>query len=126
MKNDTPDESYLHEGTTREFPRMTAVHSSNVVAVGYDKYDDKRGNLFVLFHGGGFYVYRRVPETVAMELVNATSIGQYLNQHVKDVYDADKLDTPDGLLDRLPKKKGVGDKTISWDKLSANRGKKSR
>jgi len=100
---------------------MVAVHSSNIAAIGYDQYDDDKGNLFVLFHNGGFYVYRKVPKETAMELVNAPSIGQYLARSVKDVYRFEQIDTPDGLLDKFPKRKEAGAETIPWNKLKANK-----
>lgn len=62
------------------------VVSSNLDALGY-----KLGALYVRFKNGGCYKYVGVPFPVFEALLNAESVGQYLNKHVKGVYDYVKL-----------------------------------
>lgn len=108
---------YIHEGKSRKHPVLVPVHSSNVAKVGWDEVEAGVGTLFVLFHNGGFYMYRKVPQDVAVELVNAPSIGQYLARHVRDVYKYDQLETPDSATRAMPDKKEIGQDTIPWMKL---------
>lgn len=65
-------------------PEMVMVSSSNVEAVGYDP--DSR-ELWVRFLGGGTYVYSGVDERTHEELVNAPSVGSYLNREIKGNFD---------------------------------------
>lgn len=57
-----------------------AVESSTVAEVGYDP---RTATLEVAFHSGGVYRYLQVPESVFAGLVSATSVGRYLDAHVK-------------------------------------------
>ena len=59
----------------------TPVTSSHLASVGWDA-----NVLEVEFHGGSVYQYERVPQSVFADLMGASSRGQYLAQHVKDVY----------------------------------------
>jgi hypothetical protein len=59
------------------------VQSTNVAEVGYDP---DNMILEVLFHNGGLYQYFGVPEYVYRELLNAASIGRYVNDRIKDHY----------------------------------------
>ena len=61
----------------------TPVKSTNVAYVGYDP---EKQILEVEFHGGNVYQYYDVPETIFKELLNASSIGKYLNKRIKGVY----------------------------------------
>ena len=69
---------------------LVKVKSSNVRAVDYDK---KTKTLLVVFIGRGSpdrkYLYKGVPENVAVELVKASSVGTYLNAHIKDKYESE-------------------------------------
>ncbi len=61
-------------------PKMVMVSSSNVEAVGYDP---NSRELWVRFINGGTYVYSGVDERTHEELMNASSIGSYLNREIK-------------------------------------------
>jgi KTSC domain len=65
-------------------PEMVMVSSSNVEAVGYDP--DSR-ELWVRFTSGSTYVYSEVDERTHEELMNASSIGSYLNRAIKGNFD---------------------------------------
>jgi len=56
------------------------VSSSNVAAVAYD---DATNTLGVRFLNGTEYHYSGVPRDVYEGLLNASSVGSYLNEHVK-------------------------------------------
>ncbi|MGL4483553.1 MAG: KTSC domain-containing protein [Anaerovoracaceae bacterium] len=58
--------------------QMHNVVSSNVSAIGYDK-----GELFVEFSNGRLYVYSAVPEYHFLNLLEAESVGSYLDQKIK-------------------------------------------
>ena len=59
------------------------VESSNINMVGYDKDTQE---LHVKFSSGSEYVYSNVPEDVFNEFKDASSVGRYLNEHIKNVY----------------------------------------
>lgn len=59
------------------------VSSSSVRSVGYDS---DRQVLEVEFKPGSIYQYDGVPELLFTGLVNASSVGKYLNQNIKDRY----------------------------------------
>ena len=61
----------------------TPVTSSNVASVGYDPHTM---TLEVEFTSDSVYQYFDVPETVYHELMNAASVGRFLNQNIKDIY----------------------------------------
>ena len=56
------------------------VSSSTVAAVGYD---DATSTLGVTFIKGGVYHYHGVPRTIFEGLLNASSVGGYLDANVK-------------------------------------------
>ena len=60
---------------------MTSVVSSNISSIGYEN-----GILYVSFNSGGLYMYSGVPESVYRGLMSASSHGEYLHRHVKNVY----------------------------------------
>ena len=60
--------------------RRQAVTSSNISEVGYD---ETSRVLEVLFSNGSVYQYFDVPPQIYAELMQAGSIGQYLNANVK-------------------------------------------
>jgi len=62
---------------------MHNVDSSNVAAVGFE--EDSQ-TLQVEFNGGTTYQYFDVPQAIFDGLLSASSVGQYLNQHVKGTY----------------------------------------
>ena len=64
-------------------PNMIPVSSSNLSAVGYD---GQTMQLFIRFHSGALYVYNSVPQSIYEGLMNASSHGQYLAAHIKNVY----------------------------------------
>ncbi len=59
------------------------VNSSNVAEIGYDS---TTMTLEVAFRNGTVYQYFDVPETVYQELMRAGSVGQFLNQNIKNNY----------------------------------------
>lgn len=61
----------------------TPVSSSSVASVGYDA---KNLTLEVEFNDGAVYLYFDVPETMYQELVQASSVGQYLNANIRNQY----------------------------------------
>ena len=63
------------------------VESSNVESVGYD---DEDQILEVEFKSGEIYHYFDVPEGYFEGLVSARSVGGYLAEEIKGVYDYHK------------------------------------
>jgi hypothetical protein len=57
-----------------------SVSSSNIASIGYDASSQV---LEVQFHSGSIYQYSDVPLSVHRALMMASSLGSYLNQHVK-------------------------------------------
>ena len=70
-------------------PLMIPVKSSNIRSVGYEP--NKR-DLYVEFKHGGTYAYHKVPERVALDLLEAPSHGQYLDRSIKSRFDYSKID----------------------------------
>lgn len=62
---------------------MHLVDSSNVSAIGYD--EDSQ-TLQVEFNSGATYQYFDVPQQIFEGMLDAGSVGQYLNQHVKGIF----------------------------------------
>ena len=60
--------------------RRLAVQSEAVSSVGYD---GKARTLAVEFREGQVYEYLEVPETIYRELLQAESIGNYVNTAIK-------------------------------------------
>lgn len=60
--------------------RRVPVSSSNVAEVGYDPESE---TLEVAFNGGSVYQYFNVPSTIHAGLMAASSVGRYLNVHIK-------------------------------------------
>ena len=63
--------------------QRTQVVSSNIAEVGYD---EQSHTLEVLFKNGRVYQYVAGPMQECKGLLNASSHGQYLNQHIKGRY----------------------------------------
>lgn len=65
--------------------QMIPVSSSNLSAIGYED-----GTLYIRFNSGAKYWYRNVPESVYINLMNASSKGKYFDSHIKNVYPFEK------------------------------------
>lgn len=72
-----------------------SVQSSNIVEVGYTD----TNALFVLFKGGGSYLYLDVPKETYEELKKAESAGKYLYSNIKPNFKFEALSKA------VPKKK---------------------
>lgn len=59
----------------------TPVSSSNVEGVAYED-----GDVYVKFLNGSEYKYEGVPASIYQELLNAPSVGSYLNSNIKGSY----------------------------------------
>ena len=59
------------------------VHSSNLAAVGYDPNSE---TLEVEFKNGRVYEYYNVPDFIHERLMQASSLGQFFNAEIKDVF----------------------------------------
>ena len=66
----------------------TPVSSSNVASVGYDQ---NTLTLEVEFKNGSVYQYYDVPEVVHQELMQASSVGGFLNEQIKPTYRGARL-----------------------------------
>jgi KTSC domain len=62
---------------------MVKVSSSAIEAVGYDH---ATRQMKIRFTSGKVYDFCNVPEPVHRELMNATSLGRYYNENIKDKY----------------------------------------
>lgn len=60
------------------------VSSSSVLAVGYD---EKSKTLRIWFREGPAYDYYKVPKTKYQAIFKVDSIGAFVNQHIKGLYD---------------------------------------
>lgn len=70
-------------------PPMLEVHSSNVDRIGHDM---ATGELFVQWSGGKTSVYSGVPPNLAWDVMHSWSVGQALNQQVKQKFKHRYLD----------------------------------
>ena len=68
---------------------MHYVDSSNIEAIGYDSNTQQLHVRFL--KSGATYVYYDVEEWRFEEFRQAGSKGEYLNQHIKGVYDYSRL-----------------------------------
>ena len=65
---------------------MPVLNSSAIFSAEYDL--DSR-ELYIVFEEGGVeYIYLDVPESLYMDLLNATSAGMFFNRFIKDKYSA--------------------------------------
>lgn len=64
------------------------VRSSNIAAIAYAK---ETSSLLVQFTNSRVYSYDDVPEQVFEDFKAANSKGKFLNEHIKDVYQYEKL-----------------------------------
>ncbi len=67
---------------------MIPVSSSNIYAVGYDV-DQQIAH--VQFLNNSTYIYKGVPQHEFDGLLNAPSVGSYLNQNYKNVYPYERI-----------------------------------
>jgi hypothetical protein len=67
---------------------MIQVSSSNVMAVGYEE-----GNeiVHVQFLNGTEYIYKGVPQVEFDGLLNAPSVGSYLNRNYKNFFPYERV-----------------------------------
>jgi hypothetical protein len=63
--------------------KLVPVNSSSIHHVGYDR-DTRR--LFLHYEGGWLYEYFDVPDDVYVRLMNAVSIGRFVNYAIKPHY----------------------------------------
>ena len=68
---------------------MIPVSSSNVQAIGYNEANQV---LYVSFLNNTLYSYQGVPIAEFYGLQNASSVGTYLNQNIKGVYNYQQLE----------------------------------
>lgn len=80
----------------------TEVDSSNVEAVAYD---EQTHIMCVKFTNGSLYTYDYVPEEVYVDLVHAESVGKYLNQAVKGIYNYHRWYSEQELLSEINSRK---------------------
>jgi hypothetical protein len=66
------------------YMEMIPVRSTAISAVGYDK-ETKR--MSIKFKQGHTYDYCRVPESIFLGLISASSKGRYYDSFIKDNYD---------------------------------------
>ena len=66
----------------------TEVKSSNIKAIGY--VEDTNG-LLVEFKSGAVYTYNDVPVEVYKALAGAESKGKYFAEHIKGVFEYQKV-----------------------------------
>ena len=60
--------------------KRSPVNSSNVLSVGYDT---TTSTMEVEFKNGDIYQYYEVAERIYQNLINAASVGKYLDQNIK-------------------------------------------
>ena len=67
---------------------MQYVQSSHVECIGYDA---DAMELHVRFlKNAALYVYLGVPQTLYEQMLNAASVGEFLNAEIKNVYPFDR------------------------------------
>lgn len=62
------------------------VVSSQIDSIAYSTY-----KLFVKFKNGTIYSYEGVPHHLYEQMKTAESVGKFLNQHIKGVYQYEKI-----------------------------------
>lgn len=63
--------------------KRISVSSSNISSVGHDEASQ---TLEIEFTTGAIYEYYGVPEHVYQDLINASSVGGYFAQNIKNTY----------------------------------------
>ncbi len=72
-------------------PKMIPMRSSSVAAAGYDA---ERHELHVEFVDGDRYVYSMVPRSVFEALLDAESVGAFVNSTIKPSYPCRPAEAP--------------------------------
>ena len=67
---------------------MIQVSSSNISAIGYDSENEI---VHVQFLNGSEYIYKGVPQHEFDGLLNAPSVGSYLNRNYKNIYPYERV-----------------------------------
>ena len=71
------------------------VRSSNVASIGWEPpagdEQSSVGTLEVEFHSGHINRYRDVPEYEYRQLIGASSVGKWFNQHIKDRFEEERV-----------------------------------
>lgn len=67
---------------------MIPVSSSNIAAIGYDNQNEI---VHVQFLNGTEYIYKGVPQHDFDGLLNAPSVGSYLNRNFKNLYPYERV-----------------------------------
>ncbi len=66
---------------------MVYLNSSAISAVAYD---ERTLDLHITFTSGGTYTYYGVPALKYAGLINASSAGQYFNDHIRDQHSSNR------------------------------------
>ena len=67
---------------------LTNVNSSNIASAGHDP----ESNIMVIqFRNGATYQYLNIPEQTYQDMLNAPSIGQYFNSHIRGKFEYNKI-----------------------------------
>lgn len=69
---------------------MISVRSPNISSVGYDN-----GDCHIVFNNGKCFCYKDVPREKFNGLIDASSVGIYLNREFKGVYRYERLSDKD-------------------------------
>lgn len=86
------EQATLDRAEPRVFrPEPTGVVEVNSTVLSRLHHDRDNSTLTVEFRSGRVYQYFDVPETVAVLLAQAESVGQFFNTNVKDVYDYEEV-----------------------------------
>ena len=70
-------------------PEMTPVISSNIESIGYDEQNQE---VYVRFLNNSLYIYKGVPQYEFQNLMDAPSLGSYLNRNFKNVYPYERIE----------------------------------
>lgn len=65
------------------------MQSCNLRSVSYD---ESRKNLEIEFHSGIIYQYQNVPSKIHADLMNATSVGSFFTDKIKNSFRSIRLD----------------------------------
>ena len=68
---------------------MINVSSSNIESIGYDA---NNLELHIRFLNGSLYVYKNVPQFEYDNLLQAPSVGSYLNRNIKGGYAYERVE----------------------------------
>lgn len=68
--------------------KLTTVQSSSVKAIGYDS---STFELEIEFHSGRAYRYQQVPVAAYRLLLQAPSLGEFINKQIKPRFEAKEV-----------------------------------